>query len=240
MSKQQRIAKRLREIYESRGRKDWDALPKAVVKLIRSNPFALLVAVCFDRGLNWERAWAIPLEIDRKGLLDPGLLSAMDISELSELLDGLPFKPRWGVRDGAMTLLDAAALVNKRYEGNAAAIWRQSSPLEVEGVLMRIHGVGKGIAAMTTRILYDDCGCFQGNEWQIDIKPDTHLLRVFVRTGLIASRSPAKALKAARRISPEFPAALDWGAWHVGRMWCGPMDPDCDACPLATDCPKNI
>lgn len=48
-----------------------------------------------------------------------------------------------------------------------------------------VYGIGPGIAAMTTRILHDDFNCFGGQEPQIDVKPDVHLLRVFRRLGLI-------------------------------------------------------
>ena len=56
------------------GQNSWPGLDPETENLIRSNPFAFLVAVAFDRGMRWQTAWQIPAEIDRKGFLDPGRL----------------------------------------------------------------------------------------------------------------------------------------------------------------------
>ena len=44
-------------------------------------------------------------------------------------------------------------------DGDAGAIWKDASPAEVEKSLQEIHGIGAGIASMTTFILYEDFGC---------------------------------------------------------------------------------
>ena len=221
-----------------RGNEDWSHLDPCTADLIRSNPFAFLVAIAFDRGMSWRKAWQIPAEIDCKGLLDPGLLASMAHLQLVALLDELPVRPRWGSQQGARTLSDAANLVDGRFVGNAGAIWEHASPAEVEKTLQEIHGLGSGIAAMATRILHDDFGCFRGQERQIDVKPDVHVLRVFQRTGLTETQSASQAIRAARRLSPDFPGALDWAAWQIGQLWCHPTEPDCDACPLTEVCAK--
>ena len=68
----------------------------------------------------------------------------MSETELVELIDGLPFRPRYGSRRGARTLSDAAQLVCDRFGGSAAAIWEDASPAEVEKVLQEIYGLGQG------------------------------------------------------------------------------------------------
>ena len=234
---QNAVVERLKEYGQTRTGSHWDGLDVETEQLLRKSAFAFLVAVAFDRGMPWQKAWQIPTEIHRKGLLDPVLLAFKSETELKELLDGLPVRPRYG---GAKTLSDAAKLVCDRFNGDAEAIWRGKSPAEVEKTLERIHGVGAGIAAMTTRILRDEFGCFKGQEWQIDVKPDVHLLRVFRRTGLIEGASKRAALQAARDLSPEFPGELDWPAWSIGKQWCHQTAPDCARCPLAPDCPKRI
>ncbi|MDE0360080.1 MAG: hypothetical protein OXI74_02810 [Rhodospirillaceae bacterium] len=234
------IAARLRSLSAERKNADWSELPREAADLIRKDPFALLTAVCFDRGMPWVRAWSIPYEIARRGFLRAELLAEMSEPEVESLLDDLPVRPRYGTRRGAETISDAARLVRDQYDGDAGNIWRDAAPAEVETTLLRIRGVGKGIAAMTTRILYDDFDCFRGKERQIDIKPDSHLLRVFQRTGLIARQSAQEAISAARRLSPDFPGAIDWSAWTVGRRWCHQTSPECDACYLAAECPRQI
>ncbi len=164
----------------------------------------------------------------------------MSEDELEDLLNSMPIRPRYGAREGAKTLSDAARLVCEGFNGDAAAIWEGSSPAEVEKTLQRIHGIGAGIASMASRILHDNFGYFKGQERQIDIKPDSLLLRVFRRAGLIDKESEGKAIAVAARLSPEFPGALDRGAWRIGQLWCHPKGPECASCPLTTVCAKQI
>ena len=219
---------------------EWPELDAESLSLVRSNPFAFLIAVAFDQGMPWQKAWQIPAEIDRRSFLDPKRLASMSEAALIELLNSLPILPRWGAKEGAKTLSDAAHLVCDQFDGDTGAIWMNSSPAEVQKSLQQIHRIGPGIASMATRILYDDFGCFRGQERQIDVKPDTHLIRVFRRLGFIESDSEKEAVSAARRLNPEFPGALDWPAWRIGNLWCRPTAPDCARCPLTKDCPKQI
>ncbi|MCY4057075.1 MAG: hypothetical protein OXG44_03645 [Gammaproteobacteria bacterium] len=231
------VVERLKEFGRTR---DEGKLDMETRELIRGNPFAFLIAVAFDRNMPWEKAWRIATEIDRQGCLDPALLASKDETELVGLLEGLAVQPRWGAKEGARTLSDAAKLIWERFGGEAGAIWRDASPAEVEKTLQEIHGIGAGIAAMATRILYDDFGCFRGQERQIDVKPDVHLVRVFHRLGIIDGDSGDEAVRAARRLNPEFPGELDWPAWRIGQLWCHPKEPDCAQCWLTEDCAKRL
>lgn len=234
------VVERLKEFGQTRARLDWGELDVETRRLVEGSPFAFLLAVAFDRNMPWEKAWRIPKELDRQGWLDPALLASKDETELIGLVKGLAVQPRWGAREGARTLSDAARLVWERFGGDAAAIWKGASPAEVEKTLQEIHGIGAGIASMATRILYDDFGCFRGQERQIDVKPDVHLVRVFQRLGIIDDDSENEAIRAARRLNPEFPGELDWPAWRIGRLWCRPRRPDCAQCPLTADCAKQL
>ena len=233
------VVERLKEYGQARAGSDWDELDLETRILIRGNSFAFLIGVAFDRGMRWQKAWRIPTEIDRQGCLDPALLISKSETELIELLEGLAVRPRYGAKQGARTLSDAAGLVCERFGGDAGAIWRDASPAEVEKTLQEIHGIGAGIASMATRILRDDFGCFRGQERQIDVKPDVHLVRVFRRLGIIDDDSQDEAVWTARRLNPEFPGELDWPAWRIGQLWCHKTRPDCAPCPLTGDCAKR-
>ncbi len=215
---------------------DRDALPADVGRLVYTDPFAFLVGAAFDRGMPWKRAWEIPYWIHRKGMLDAALLASAPLDALSRLLKSLPARPRYG---GAGTLKSAAELVME-FGGDAAAVWSGASPSEVRRRLQRIHGVGPGIAAMAIRILRDDWGMFRGQESEIDVKPDVHVMRVFKRAGLIAYESEGAALEVARQLHPAFPGELDWPAWQIGMKWCVAVTPNCGACPLTAICPKRV
>ena len=245
MATAEAIAAKLKEFGEELKTKpdssgDWSRLELETENLILKNPFAFLIAMAFDRGMPWEKAYQIPVEIERKGCLDPKQLAGMTDTELRKLLEGLKTKPRYGAIEGSKTLANAARLVCKQFDGDAAAIWTSASPAEVEKTLQQIHGIGAGIASMTTRILAREFGCFKGQERQIDIKPDIHLLRVFKRTGLIEKKSEGEARKVARELNPEFPGALDPPAWEIGKSYCRPKQPNCTKCPLTGVCAKQI
>ena len=238
--KSRAVVEQLKVFGRTRGDSDWSVLDKETQMLVRADPFAFLVAVAFDRGMPWEKAWRIPTEIDRQGLLDPERLAVMSEADLAMLLDGIAVRPRWGTKQGAKTLSDAARLVAGRFGGDAGEIWKDSSPAAVQKTLQEIRGLGPGIASMATRILRDDFGCFQGQEREIDVKPDEHLVRVFARAGLSDGDSDTEAMHAARRLNPEFPGELDWPAWRIGQVWCHPTEPDCGGCPLTRDCAKQF
>ncbi len=214
---------------------DRERLPKHVGDLVYTNPFAFLVGAAFDRGLPWKSAWEIPYRIDQRGMLDPFKLASSSEARLKRLLESLPVRPRYG--GGARTLKEAAALVVK-HGGNAAAIWEGVSPTQASRRLRSIHGVGPGIASMAVRLLHDDWGMFKGQEREIDVKPDVHVMRVFKRAGLASSESEGAAVEAAQRLNPDYPAQLDWPAWNIGQEWCRPTAPDCPGCPLTNLCPK--
>ena len=150
-------------------------------------------------------------------------------------------KPRYGCVKGARTLRDAANLV-MRFDagGDAGAIWDGVPPLEVQKRLGSVYGIGPGIAHMAIRILRDDWGKFRGQEREIDVKPDVHVMRVFTRTGLTQTEDARKAVEAARELNPRFPGELDWPAWDIGINWCRPTTPLCGDCPLTVVCPKHI
>ena len=205
-------------------------VPAYVRDLVLSDPFAFLVGASFDRGMLAGRAWEIPYQIKRKGMLNPSILASMTDPDLESLIDSLPRRPRYGSKQGAKTLKDAAMLVME-FGGDAAAIWQEASPTEASRRLQTIYGVGSGIASMAIRILHDHLGMFKGQENEIEVKPDVHVMRVFKRTGLTLSESESEAVSAARRLNRRYPAELDWPAWIIGQEWCRPSNPNCPACP---------
>ena len=142
----------LKDFGHNRPKSDWSELDSDAESLIKGNPFALLLAVAFDRAMPWQKAWQIPAEIHQKGFLDPQLLASSSKAELVELLNSLPFLPRYGAQQGAGTLSEAARLVCERFDGDTGAIWKNAAPAEVEKTLQDIHGIGAGIASMATRI----------------------------------------------------------------------------------------
>ena len=219
---------------------DRSELPREIGDEVYTNPFAFLIGAAFDRGMDWKQAWEIPYQIKLLGKLDPSILASMTEEELSLLLESLPRKPRYGTERGAKTLKDAASLVHDQFGGDAAAIWQDASPIEVKKRLRIIYDVGPQIASMVVLILHDSWEMFRGQKHEIDIKADVHVKRVFQRTGLTHSEAEEEVVSAARRLNPKFPGELDWPAWKIGKDWCFPTKPQCNACPLTAVCGKHI
>ena len=66
----------------------------------------------------------------------------------------------------------------------------------------------------------------KGQEHQIDVKPDSLLMRVFKRTGLIEEESEKQARQVARKLNREFPGALDPPLGESGRVGAIPSNPN--------------
>ena len=163
----------------------------------------------------------------------------------SEELRQLAKRPRFPGK-AARTIVELSTMVARDFAGDAASIWRGRQPRDVVETLKAIRGVGDGIANMIVRILTDEKECFEfGYDpgvqrlRQIDVKPDTHLVRVFHRTGLVSNRDASECVRAARLLHPEFPGELDWPAWEIGRKWCHEREPNCTGCPLGQICPRR-
>ena len=148
------VVKELKKLGQARPKfLDRSELDGETRTLIQGNPFAFLIAVAFGRGMRREKAWRIPTEIARQGLLDPALLASKSETELRGLLDGLAVRPRYGVKQGARTLSDAAKLVYCEFDGDAGAIWRDASPDAGEKTLQKIHGIGDSDTLRRLRLL---------------------------------------------------------------------------------------
>jgi uncharacterized HhH-GPD family protein len=209
-------------------------------RLLRTDPFAFLMAASTDRGARAESVWELPWHLCHKlGELNPEQFSRMTPVELEEILRQLPKKPRFP-NQTAKTIVSLAKLVSQEFQGDARRIWSGKPALQVLESLQRIYGVGPGIAHMTIRILIDEeeYQPFPDDLRLIDIKPDVHVIRVFYRSGLSPRLEGQSCIEAARRLYPEFLGKLDWPAWEIGRKYCHESVPNCPKCPLDDICPK--
>lgn len=211
--------------------------------LIKNDPFAYLLAASVDRGMQAETAWQLPGKIrEILGHLDPAKIAQMSSDDMLALLERVKGKPRY-LTDAAKTIVDLAGQVAKDYGGDARNLWRGQRAWEIQRRMERVYGVGPGIASMTVNLL-SSLGEIQleaEDYATMDVKPDVHLKRVFGRLGLCSAEVTENELvDAARRLYPTYPGMLDAPAWHIGREWCHPKEPKCNACPMNDVCPKYI
>jgi uncharacterized HhH-GPD family protein len=208
--------------------------------LIREDPFAFLLAVLFDQGIPAERAWAAPHQLkERLGHLDPRLLVS-ERERLNQEVQREPALHRF-VKKLPEWILSAAEQVNREYGGDAGAIWSDSPRAkDLQRRLEAFEGIGQKKAAMAVEILARDLRVnirdFEGS----DIAYDVHVRRVFLRAGLAERDDVKLMIEVARALHPSRPGELDYPAWHVGRTWCHPQDPDCGHCALGMVCPKLV
>lgn len=200
--------------------------------LIRTNPFAFLVAVICDQGIQAERAWAIPHSLQhRLGHLDPARIGA-DADRVRLAFAATPKLHRFA-NNVADWVSAAGRIVANEYGGDAAAIWAdQPSAATLRERFDAFPGVGQKKAAMAVEILERDLGVALTELNGSDIAYDIHVRRVFLRTGLAERDDVNHMVAVARALHPRRPGELDNPAWDVGRRWCHRHGPDCPTCPL--------
>ncbi len=231
--------------------KEEDVMPGEGGKFARENfkkyPHAFLIGCLMDMGVPSKRAWAIPCKIkNRVGGFDlPHLLENVDEIGQGFLEEKLPPEKKWHRYNSQMADNTIAALekVAADYDGNAANIWRnRNSPGDIVHRFKEFKGIGPKIAAMATHILTREFGVETkaGDDFStLDIAPDTHVRRVFVRSGLVSRDNDNDVIDKARLLHPKFPGALDLPAWYIGMHYCKWENAKCSECPLDKLCPKN-
>lgn len=207
---------------------------------LKASPEAFLIGVLFTQGVRAERAWAAPWALrERLGHLDlrrladePEAVAAAVVAPpaLHRFVGTLP---RW-ISSAARRLLDS-------YGGDATRIWAAGSGVtEVTARLEAFDGIGRKKAAMTVEILRRHFGADLRDEQCGRVAYDVHVRRVFLRSGLVDSDTPEAVEDAARRAYPACPGLLDLPAWLVGRQWCRPQAPECEACRLGEVCARRV
>ncbi len=233
------------KLVECASRFDSDELFPALVpealELVLADPYAFAIAACLDRGMKADVIWTLPYYIkSHLGHLDPHRIHQMSSQEIADVFAALPRRPRF-VNDAPKTLADLTHIVVEECEGNAANLWIGKSALEAKHTFMRIHGVGNGIANMTVLLIekafpirFDDA-----DRRTMDIKPDVHTRRVLYRLGVAHANDDHAAIDAARRVSPDYPGAIDGGLWFIGRTWCSESNPLCSECCVSSLCERR-
>jgi len=216
-------------------------VPEAA-KFATSDPYAFLIACCLDRGARAEIIWTIPYDIQNYlGHLDTYKIQQMSLDELAEMFTRLPRRPRY-INDAPRTVKELTRIVAEECGGDASNIWIKKRASEVKRTLQSIHGVGPGIASMAV-LLIEKAFPIRFNDLdhsRMDIKPDTHTTRVLFRLEVAEEESPEAVIEAARKISPDFPGAIDGALWDIGRKFCHPTNPNCLDCPLTCVCKKRL
>ena len=212
---------------------------EAADALLREDPFAFLLGVVFDEGIQAERAWEAPYLLkQRLGHLDPARMRD-GAAEVRAAVEQPPTLHRY-VELMPEALVAAATRVCDEYDGDASAIWSGSpTAAEVDARLQRFRRIGPKKAAMAVEMLVTNFGIDITERAGTNVAYDVHVRRVFLRAGLVDYDSFEAITAVARRLHPERPGLLDLPTWLIGRRWCHPTHPQCPDCALTEVCQKR-
>jgi len=127
--------------------------------VLSSSSFALLVGMMLDQQYPMEHAFRGPAKVlDRFGTLDPAAIAAADPEEFATLCSKPPAIHRYG-RSMAGRLQALAALVETKYDGDAARLWSEAgSAQELFDRVLELPGFGKQKAQIFVTLLAKQLG----------------------------------------------------------------------------------
>ena len=210
---------------------------------LRANPFAVLFAAQLDQGKPWWKAWRGPYLVASD--LGWRTMTAAQVLALkkSQIAASLR-RCRLGCRNlghakAAENVHALAKAVADCFSGRAERIWTTPTSFkELKDNMYSIRGIGSGIGNMMIKIFVEYGMVPQIPKTKealatLQLKPDTHVIHVFFRAGLIRDRTERAALQAAATLAADLPAALDTAGWDIGVRYCHKdREPECDECPI--------
>jgi len=210
-------------------------------ELVKNDPIAFLFGVIFDQGVVAESAWGKPFELKtRFKHLNVRKIATLKDDDINTVFSE-PSKIHRFWKTMGRRIIDASKKITDKYNGKAENIWNDNpTSEEMERRFREFDGIGQKKASMAVNILVRDFGVHVQNLSGIDVSYDVMVRRVFLRAGLSKKDSQEGIIKAARELNPEYPGALDYPTWLIGRTYCLTTYPLCSQCPLMEDCPKNI
>jgi uncharacterized HhH-GPD family protein len=113
-------------------------------RLLAADPAALLIGFALDQQVTVQKAFAGPLELQRRlGHLDVARIAALDPDELAGVFRERPALHRF---PGAMAerVRALCAFLEERYDGDAARVWREAkSGEDLRARLAELPGFGE-------------------------------------------------------------------------------------------------
>ena len=215
-------------------------------------PHAFVLACIMDIQVKAQNAWIIPQNVKKIiHSFDMKTLSRLSEEDIYAVFSNMDKIHRFPTRM-AKRFFCAVQKIHNDYNDDASKIWADNPPSGiVVSRFLQFEGAGIKIATMATNILVRQYMIQLKDKHCIDISPDTHIVRVFQRLGLISednlindkkekdNKAKNKAMYMARMINPDYPGILDYPCWDVGKNHCHARTPECNDCPFSHFCPSN-
>ena len=181
-----------------------------------TSPFELLVAVVLSAQCTDERVNKITAELF-KDYNTPEKMITLSQEELEKRIFSCGL-----YRAKAKHILSLSNALLQRFNGKVP---------ENLTDLRSLAGVGR----KTANVVYSVA--FNGQA----IAVDTHVFRVANRVGLVKANNPLKSENGLMKILDK----NDWSRSHhyliyLGRSFCKAKNPDCENCPIQTECERKI
>jgi uncharacterized HhH-GPD family protein len=111
--------------------------------LLAADPLALLIGFVLDQQVSVQKAFAGPLELQRRiGRLDAGAIATMDADVLARAFAMRPALHRFP-GNMARRVQELCIVVAERYGGQAARIWDEAADgRDLEARLLALPGIG--------------------------------------------------------------------------------------------------
>ncbi len=204
---------------------------------IKNYPHIFVLACLMDRQISAEKAWIIPYNLCSYF----EVFTNNDLAKLSkqEIIDWfVTTKPHRYNEIMAEVFYQAVQRIHEIYNDDASLIWANSpSSAAVVFRFLQFQGAGVKIATMATNILIRELGVELSDYYSIDVSPDSHILKIFNRLGLVETEDNKEmVIYKARELYPIFPGVVDVACWEIGRKYCSKQYPKCKYCPLNTCC----
>jgi uncharacterized HhH-GPD family protein len=166
---------------------------------LAQEPLALLIGFVLDQQVTVQKAFSGPLVLrERMGSLDAKTIAATEPGTLEEVFRERPAIHRFPAAM-ARRVHELCTLLAERYDGDAAAVWRDAlSAEELERRLLELPGIGEMKARSLLAVLAKRFGvALPGME---EFLPDYACLAdVDSAEALAAYQAQKRAAKAARR-----------------------------------------
>ncbi len=181
-----------------------------------SSPYQLLVAVILSAQCTDERVNKVTAELFKEHGT-PAKMAELSQEQLEKYIFSCGL-----YKNKAEHILKATDDIIHKFGGNVPDNLEQ---------LRTLAGVGR----KTANVVYSVA--FHGSA----IAVDTHVFRVANRIGLVKEDNVLATEKGLMKILDE----KDWSRTHhyliyLGRSFCKAARPDCENCPIAAECEKNI
>jgi len=131
----------------------WTGRPEAD-RLLETDPLALLIGLVLDQQVKMEKAFSGPYDLrERLGHLDAGRIARMDPQQLDAAFRQRPALHRFP-GNMARRVQQLCEVVAERYDGDAAAIWRDvPTGAELARRIAALPGFGEQKTLITVAVL---------------------------------------------------------------------------------------